>query len=147
MISGTAFSFLPLLLGLFTAQPGVMGTTITRLVIQDEVIVRVPIQPRPYVGQQIEWKEHKGPKCLPVVDIRRAFLSGPQQIDFVIADHRRVRAQLDEDCPALDFYGGFYLQLADDRLCARRDAIRSRMGGSCTIERFKKLVPIVHGDR
>ena len=59
----------------------------------------------------------------------------------LLADRTRIRAQLDEDCPALDFYGGFYLQPDDDRLCAHRDAIHSRMGGSCTIERFRQLEP------
>lgn len=146
MIPGTIFAFVPLLLGMFAAQPTVVGTTVTRLVVQDEIILRVPIQPRPLAGQ-IEWKEHKGPKCVPISSIRRAFLSGPQQIDFVLGDHHRLRAELDEDCPALDFYGGFYLQLQDDRLCADRDAIRSRMGGSCTIDRFKKLEPRFHPDR
>ena len=63
--------------------------------------------------------------------IRRALLSGPRSVDFVLADRSRVRAEFDEDCPALDFYGGFYLQPEDDRLCAKRDAIHSRMGGSC----------------
>jgi len=146
MISGTMLAFVPLLLGLFAAQPTVVGTTITRLVVQDEIILRVPIQPRAFAGQ-IEWKERKGPKCVPIASIRRAFLSGPQQIDFVVGDHRWMRAELDEDCPALDFYGGFYLQLQDDRLCAHRDAIRSRMGGSCTIDRFKKIEPRFHPNR
>ena len=86
--------------------------------------------------------EHKGPKCVPVAAIRRAFLSGTAAGRFHPCRSRsRIRAELDEDCPALDFYGGFYLQLQDDRLCAGRDIIRSRMGGSCTIERFKRLVP------
>ena len=53
----------------------------------------------------------------------------------------RIRAQFDEDCPALDFYGGFYLQPQDESLCARRDAVHSRIGSSCMIERFKQLVP------
>jgi hypothetical protein len=75
--------------------------------------------------------------------VRRALLSGPEQVDFVIGNNRRIRAHLDEDCPALDFYSGLYLQLQDDKLCAGRDAIRSRMGGSCTIDRFKLLVPKV----
>ena len=145
MIPGTILAFVPLLLGIFAAQPTVVGTTVTRLVVQDEIILRVPIQPRPF-GGQVEWEERKGPKCVPIASIRRAFLSGPQQIDFVLGDHRRLRAELDEDCPALDFYGGFYLQLQDDRLCAHRDAIRSRMGGSCTIDRFKTLEPRFHGD-
>jgi hypothetical protein len=90
----------------------------------------------------IRWVErNKGPKCIPAFAIRRALLSGPDQVDFVLANRARVRAQFDEDCPALDFYGGLYLQPEDDRLCAGRDAVHSRMGGSCTIDRFKALVP------
>ena len=68
-------------------------------------------------------------------------LSGRSSVDFVLRDRRRVRAELDSDCPALDFYGGFYVQPDDDRICARRDVIRSRMGGICRIERFRRLVP------
>jgi hypothetical protein len=90
---------------------------------------------------QIDWVEHKGPKCVPIAAIQRALLSGPTQVDFILASRERIRAQFDEDCPALDFYGGFYLQVQDDRLCARRDAVHSRIGGSCTIERFKQLEP------
>jgi hypothetical protein len=90
---------------------------------------------------QVEWIEKKGPKCVPVAAIQRALLQGSEQVDFVMVNHARIRAQLDEDCPALDFYGGFYLQPEDDRLCAQRDAIHSRMGGSCTIEKFKQLIP------
>jgi len=74
--------------------------------------------------------------------IRRALLSGPEQVDFILADRTRVRAKFDEDCPALDFYGGFYLQPQDERLCADRDAVHSRMGGSCTIDKFRLLVPV-----
>ena len=102
--------------------------------------MRVPVAPRPLM-RQFEWVEHKGPKCVPVGAIRMALLSGPSQVDFILANRERVRAQLDEDCPALDFYGGFYLQPGDDRLCVRRDAIHSRIGGSCAIERFRQLIP------
>jgi hypothetical protein len=141
MISGSIFDLLPIVLALFAAQPGIVGQTVTRLIVQDEIILRVPIQPHPLLPR-IEWQEHKGPKCIPTAAIQRALLSGEQQVDFVLVSSRvRVRAELDEDCPALDFYGGLYLQPADDRLCAGRDEIHSRMGGSCTIERFKKLVP------
>jgi hypothetical protein len=90
---------------------------------------------------QVDWKEHKGPKCFPAGLIQRAILSGPEQVDFVLGGHGRIRAELEEDCPALDFYGGFYLQPQDDFLCAGRDAIHRRDGGSCRIERFKQLVP------
>jgi hypothetical protein len=140
MIPGTILAFVPILLGLFAAQPQIVGQSVTRLVIQDEVIMRVPVQPRPLLPQ-FEWHEKKGPKCIPAAEIRGALLSGPQQVDFVLAGPRRMRAELDEDCPALDFYGGFYLQPQDQKLCAGRDAIHSRMGGSCTIEKFRQLIP------
>lgn len=131
---------MPLLLGLFGAEPGTVGGSVTRLIVQDEVILRVPVQPRPLLPE-IEWIEHKGPKCIPSTVIRRALLSGPSEVDFILANRTRIRAQFDEDCPALDFYGGFYLQPEDDRVCARRDAVYSRIGGSCTIKRFKQLEP------
>ncbi len=142
MIPGAILKLGPLLFGLLIAQPGLVGQSVTRLVVQDEVILRVPLQPRPLMPR-IEWTERKGPKCIPVGALRRAMMSGPQQIDFIVASSNRVRirAVLDEDCPALDFYGGLYLQPQDDRLCAHRDAIHSRMGGSCTIDRFRELVP------
>jgi hypothetical protein len=140
VISGEFWNVVPLLLGLFGAQPGTVGQSVTRLIVQDEVILRVPVQPRPLMPD-IEWVEKKGPKCVPVAAIRRALLSGSEQVDFILVNHARVRAQFDENCPALDFYEGFYLQVEDDRLCARRDAIHSRIGSSCTIGRFKQLVP------
>ena len=142
VIAGTFLSFVPLLLGLFAVQPGAVEQTVTRLVIQDEVILRVPVEPHTLMPQ-IEWIEHKGPKCIPTAAIRGALLFSAAQVDFVLNNRARVRAELDEDCPALDFYGGFYLQPEDERLCAGRDAVHSRMGGSCTIQRFRQLVPRV----
>jgi hypothetical protein len=144
VIAGTFWSLVPLLLGLVGTQPGAVAQSVTRLVVQDEMILRIPVQPHT-MFPQIDWVERKGPKCLPVGEIQRALLSGAGQVDFILASRERIRAQFDEDCPALDFYRGFYLQLQDDRLCARRDAVYSRIGGSCTIERFKRLVPKLRG--
>ena len=140
MTPGTILSFIPLLLGFFAAQPVALQQGVTRLVIQDEVILRVPVRPRPF-QPAIDWEERKAPKCLPVAAIRGALLSGPSQLDFILAGGARVRAKFDEDCPALDFYGSFYLQPEDEKLCAGRDAVHSRIGGSCTIDKFKQLVP------
>src|SRR5690242_14931798 len=134
------WNFVPLLLGLFAAQPGTVEQSVTRLIIQDEVILRVPVQPHP-LFPEIEWVEKKGPKCIPAAAIQRALLSGSSQVDFIMLNRTRIRAQFDEGCPALDFYGGFYLQPEDERVCVHRDAVHSRMGGSCEIERFKQLVP------
>ena len=130
-----------MMLGWVAIQPDAFQQTVTRLVIQDEVILRVPVQPRPITPQILWLEQNKGPRCIPVAAIRRALLLGNERVDFVLANRARVRAEFEEDCSALDFYGSFYLQPADDRLCAGRDAVRSRMGGSCTIERFKLLVP------
>jgi hypothetical protein len=129
-----------MLLGLFGGQPG-SASTVSRLVAQDEVILRVPVQPRP-LAPRVDWRERKGPKCIPAALIRRSTLSGPEQVDFILAGGSRVRAQFEDDCPALDFYGGLYLQYGrDQQICARRDAVQSRMGRSCTIERFRLLIP------
>ena len=139
-MAASIWDLLPLLLGLVAAQPSGVGQTVTRLIIQDEVILRVPVQPRPLMPE-IEWVEKKGPKCLPAAAIQRALLSGSDQVDFILANRARIRAKFDEGCPALDFYGGFYLQPEDEQLCSGRDAVHSRIGGSCMIERFKQLVP------
>ena len=140
MTSVGFFSFVPLLLGLFGAQPGVIAQSVTSLTIQDEVIMRIPVQPHRLMPQ-FEWVEKKGPKCIPVASIQGALLSGTEGVDFMMNNRSRVRAEFDEDCPALDFYRGFYLQVQGGKLCAGHDAIFSRMGGSCTIRRFKQLVP------
>ena len=134
-------NLLPLLLGLAAIQPGEVQAVVTRLVVQDEVILRVPVQPRP-IEPTVEWREKRGPKCIPAGLIRRSSLSGPAQVDFILSGGSRVRAQFDEGCPALDFYGGLYLQYGrDQQICVKRDAVQSRMGRSCTIDRFRLLIP------
>jgi hypothetical protein len=137
---GVFLGLVPMLLGLAAAQPEAVQQTVSRMVMQDEMILRVPVFPRA-PGPRIRWLERKGPNCIPVAAIRRAVLIGPQRVDFILGNRARVRAEFDESCPALDFYGDFYLQPVDRRICAGRDAVHSRMGGSCTIERFKQMVP------
>lgn len=114
---------------------------IRTMTIEERLIIRVPVAPRPRI--RIRWEEEKGPKCLPTKAIARAFLSSPDSIDFLLRSRQLVRARLDSDCEGLDFYGQLYLLPNDGRICARRDSIRSRMGGSCRIEKFRTLVPTV----
>ena len=131
------FASLPLLLGLSSAEPrGVTRVT----TIEQTTIFRIPVRPHA-ATPLIEWTELKGPKCVPADDIAGALLSGPDSVDFVMRDRSRVRARIDDDCSALDFYEGFYVQPTDERLCVKRDEIRSRMGASCRIEKFRSLVP------
>lgn len=109
------------------------------LVVERDVIMRIPVRPRPV--QPFTWDEKRGPKCIEASNIRAAALSGRETVDFLLFDRTRLRAQLSEDCPALDFYNGFYVTPENGKLCARRDEIHSRIGRSCTIERFRRLTP------
>ena len=140
MILLSIFGLFPALLGI-TADPPAGQQVVRRMVVRDEIVLRIPIRPRPI--RPIEWKEGKGPRCLDTDRLAGAMLSGPSSIDFVFRDRRRFRAELDNECPALDFYTGFYLQPDDDRVCAKRDEVRRRDGGGCRIERFRSLTPRV----
>ena len=112
---------------------------VRRMIVRDEVVIHVPIALRP--PPLLEWVERKGPKCVPASMITGAAMAGPASIDFIMRDRRRVRARLDSDCGGLDFYGGFYVEPEKGEVCAKREEIRSREGGSCRIERFRVLVP------
>ncbi len=138
MINFAFLGFLPALLAIIAGPPP-EESVVRRVVNRDEVILRIPVRPR--LSPLIEWTERKGPKCLSIDKIAAAMLSGPSSIDFVLRDRSRVRAKMDSECPALDFYNGFYLQPEDDRICARREEISSRVGTVCRIERFRQLIP------
>lgn len=142
----TTMSFailLTLLPAWFAAFAGVQSDEVRTLVVQEEVIMRVPVRPMPH---RFEWEERKGPKCISTRSIRGAMVSGREHVDFLLFDRSRLRARLSDDCPALDFYSGFYLTPEDGKLCAKRDGIHSRIGSSCRIERFRRLVPKLRGD-
>lgn len=138
MLLTALFGLIPVLFGSAIQSSG-DDQAVRRVIVQDEVIFRIPIRPR--VSPPIEWVERKGPKCIPANLLAGAVLSGPSSIDFVLRNRQRVRALMDSDCPALDFYKNFYLQPDDDYICAKRETIRSRIGGSCRIEKFRTLVP------
>jgi len=135
--------FLSLLPAWFAAFAGIQADEVRTLVVEREVIMRVPVRPMP---NRIDWEEHKGPKCIPSGSIRAAMVSNREHVDFLLFDRTRLRARLSDDCPALDFYSGFYLTPEDGKICAKRDGIHSRIGTSCRIERFRRLVPKTHDD-
>ena len=144
MTVSSFLALLPLLLGVASSQDDSQGDepqpSVSRLVVERQWIVRVPVRPHRDV-QGFEWGEGKKVKCFPTKEIRGALLSGVDHVDFLLRHRQRVRASFDGNCPALDFYGGFYLKTGDERVCARRDFVHSRMGGSCRIERFRRLKP------
>ena len=117
---------------------------LAQMTLRQQIIIRVPARPRSprTPGALIEWKEKKGPKCVPVGAIAGATLLNRDSVDLVMRDNSRIRAKLDRSCPALDYYNGFYIAPQDDgMICADRDVIRSRTGGKCQIGRFRRLVP------
>lgn len=137
-------SLLPMLLGGAALQREPAGEdaqpSVRRHLVEEQWILRVPVRPQRALPR-LDWVEGKKFKCVPADAIRGAMLSGPDQVDFLLPQRQRVRASFDAGCPALDFYGDFYLKTDDKKVCARRDSIHSRMGGSCRIERFRRLVP------
>ena len=112
--------------------------------IRQEVLLRVPVKLRPpqKVDRNIEWKESKGPRCVAAKSIAGATALRQKSFDLLMRDRTRLRARLDGSCPALDYYYGFYIQPdADGLVCADRDSIRSRVGGECQIDAFRRLRP------
>lgn len=113
-----------------------------QLTVRQQIIVRMPmrgagIAPPP---SSVRWKEAKGPKCIAARSIAGAMLLGRNSVDLVLRNNSRVRARLENSCPALDYYNGFYITPGTDgMICADRDSIRSRVGGMCEIDAFRTL--------
>lgn len=124
-----------------SGAPGITRVEWAQLTIRRRVIIRVPAGPPPK-ATRIRWVEKKGPKCIPLTGLAAAAITRPDAVDLVLRGGTRLRAQLADECPAIDYYSGFYLlPSADGMVCADRDAIHSRAGGRCQIERFRTLVP------
>ncbi|MBA3525545.1 MAG: hypothetical protein M3438_01680 [Pseudomonadota bacterium] len=133
-------SLLPALVGLSAVEQAPFPQARTTF-NQDEFVTRVPVQLRSKASRFV-WTEVRGPRCIASHYIRGALLSGRNHVDFVMSSERRFRATFGNACPALDFYDGFYVNSPNRLICAGRDEIRSRMGGSCSIESFRQLVPL-----
>jgi hypothetical protein len=109
-----------------------------QLTMEQSLIVRVP---RRTPAKPLKWKSKKGPKCVAMSSIAGAAVVADDAIDVVLRGGQRFRAHFSSRCPALDYYSGFYILPTDDgRICADRDVIRTRAGGQCEIQRFRKLV-------
>jgi hypothetical protein len=125
------------------APPDTEQTEYAQLIVRKQIVIRSirlrSVAPGPEAS---ELKEGKGPKCVPAGAIAGAALLRQSSVDLILRDRSRIRAELESACPALDYYYGFYISPGPDGLvCADRDAVRSRMGGECAIERFRSLRP------
>jgi hypothetical protein len=119
--------------------------TTTVQVIQTErrTIIRVPLgRPRRPAPMNL-WRERRAGRCLDSTHVAGAAVTPDGAVDFVLRGGKRIRAWLENECPALDFYQGFYVKPdSDGKVCAGRDAIHSRSGGECQIDRFRRLEPV-----
>jgi len=98
---------------------------------------RAPAPPPP-----VAYVERKTRDCVDMQSIAGFGITQPDSIDLVLRDGSRLRARLAKSCPSLSFYPGFYVKPhPDGKMCAGRDAIRTRSGGACAVRTFKTLVP------
>jgi len=118
-----------------------------QLTVHERITIRIPRLSHNPAGARMPipvppiWREKKGPKCVAAADLAGALISQPGSVDLVLTGGDRVRAVFDRHCGPLDFYGGYYIRpAADGSICADRDVIRVRSGGSCTIAKFRQLV-------
>ncbi|MGD5652421.1 hypothetical protein QUT03_22665, partial [Xanthomonas citri pv. citri] len=120
---------------------------LAQVTIRERVIIRVQtlaprLAPAPRKIKPIKWKERKAKRCVAVSTLATASVNDRNSVDLVLRSGDRLRAKLESDCPALDFYSGFYLKPnPDGKICADRDMIFSRSGGQCEITAFRSLVP------
>ncbi len=134
-------------------QPSPSTSTPTRLAqvrIQQHIVIRVPrpdpvrrlASPPPAPLPPIAWVEKRASDCVSVDSLSGAAIIRSDSVDLVLAGGRRLRAKLGSECPALDFYAGFYVKPnKDGKVCAKRDVFRSRAGGECQIRSFRTLIP------
>ncbi|MEN2787160.1 hypothetical protein ACFOKI_04505 [Sphingomonas qilianensis] len=130
------------------AAPPPRGWGMTQMTIRQRIIIRTQRQvapvsrplPMPDDGPRVS--EKKGPKCVPIERLAGTGVTRKNSVDLLLTDGTMLRAKLDDDCKALNFYGGMYLRKTPDgQLCGKRDVIRARSGGACPISSFKKLKP------
>ena len=146
MIGKGAAGLLLLLLGSAQDRPAPPRAPLGNVVVRHrQIIIRVPSGIRevaPAGASLIKWREASGPNCILATRLVGATLLSQNSVDLILRDNSRVRARLQRRCPALDYYRGFYINATEDgRICADRDSIRSRAGGECQIDQFRRLSP------
>ncbi|MBR0552392.1 hypothetical protein [Stakelama marina] len=144
---------LPLLALLGGAAPvaGVFGGGMVQtqtFTFHERIIIRVPrvsddrAAARGYSrSRSVTWHEEDSDDCVDPGRFVGAGISSERSIDFLTRDGQRLRAKLEDACPALDYYSMVYVRPGKDgKICANRDSVRSRAGGQCQIAAFKRLV-------
>lgn len=152
LVIAPAFLLAPAVLadqGRKSAPPSLDGVRMAQVRIQQHIVIRVP---RPDAIRRVSapaaalppiaWVEKQSDKCIQMNRLAGAAITRADSVDLVLSGGKRVRAKLGKECPALDFYSGFYVKpTKDGMVCAKRDSFRSRAGGECQIKAFRTLIP------
>ncbi|MET4897031.1 hypothetical protein RN629_07645 [Sphingomonadaceae bacterium jetA1] len=116
-------------------------THYAQMMVRERIVVRVPREAPP-ISTPNHWKERKGPRCIAAQQLAGALPAEDGAVDIVLTGGKRVRARLAKACRQIYYYATFYIRPGSDgQICARRDPIRTRAGGTCEIERFRSLLP------
>jgi len=85
--------------------------------------------------------ERRMGRCVWVGEIAAVQPDSGNNLILYLHDRRVVRAQLERECRARDFYSGFYLSRSGDgRLCVDRDTLQSRSGANCKLSSMRQLI-------
>ncbi len=114
--------------------------------VRVQVVPMRPVTPR---AQEV-WRMGKPNtrKCLDMSMIAAAMMVDNGTVDLVMKGGDRWRLMLDRQCHQLSYYGGIYYKPRKAGLiCANRDQIHSRAGGSCRVQAIAPLFKMNQGAR
>lgn len=114
---------------------------IIRITPGDPALLRDLPLPEPQPAPE-HMRERRIPPCMPVTMIAGVRPLASNRLLLFLRNRRLIAADLSRNCPARDFYLGFYISpTSDGQLCVGRDTIHSRAGTSCTISQVRELIP------
>jgi hypothetical protein len=77
--------------------------------------------------------------CVDGDRIGGAIVTDERTVELLLRGGERWRMRLKRDCPALQFYGGFYYRRTQaGKICAGRDTVIARSGGECMIDSLSR---------
>lgn len=108
----------------------------------DRTVQRVHARPGRGAGTGTAGGASARTRCVGIDHVAGAIVFGDRAVELTMTDHTRWRMNFDTACPALGFYQGFYYRRAvAGRLCAGRDAVIARSGGTCPISSIVRARP------
>jgi hypothetical protein len=105
-------------------------------------VARVPVDRAGAAKVPAAWRLGAADRngCIDPDRIAGAMVLGSRTLEVVLRGGSRYRLVFAANCPQLGYYGGFYYKRGGvagrsaDRLCAGRDRLQGREGGTCPID-------------